>query len=99
MIARRYRAVMLGCGAALFAYLILRIGPATVLASFRDSPGVCFLVIVFPCVALKMFDTLAWRFTFPQGRVPFLPLASAVLAGHAVASATRQHDRRKRYYI
>jgi uncharacterized protein (TIRG00374 family) len=45
-------------------------------------------VIVFPCVALKMFDTLAWRFAFPQGRVPFLPLASAVLAGHAVASAT-----------
>ena len=88
MRAGRHRVALLVCGGALFAYLILSIGPATVLASFRELSWRLLLVIVFPCVALKMFDTLAWRFAFQPGRVPFLPLAGAVLAGHAVASAT-----------
>jgi uncharacterized protein (TIRG00374 family) len=87
-VARRYRAVLLLCGAVLFASLVLTIGPATVLASFRELSWRLLLVIAFPCVVLKTFDTLAWRFALPRGRVPFLPLASAVLAGHAVASAT-----------
>jgi glycosyltransferase 2 family protein len=87
-VARRYRAVLLLCGTVLFASLILTIGPATVLASFRELSWRLLLVIVFPCVVLKTFDTLAWRFAFPHGRVPFLPLASALLAGHAVASTT-----------
>src|SRR5438445_752560 len=34
--ARRYHAAVLVCGASLLAYLILSIGPATVLASFRE---------------------------------------------------------------
>jgi uncharacterized protein (TIRG00374 family) len=87
MTAGRYRLALLVC-VALYAYLILSIGPGTILASFRELSWRLLLVIVFPCVALKMFDTLAWRFAFPPGRVPFLPLASAVLAGHAVASTT-----------
>jgi hypothetical protein len=84
--ARRYRAVTLVCGAALLTSLILTIGPATVVASFRELSWRLLIVIVFPCIALKMFDTLAWRFTFPRERVRFLPLARALLAGQAVAS-------------
>src|ERR1051325_1922306 len=86
--ARRFHAAVLVCGAGLLAYLILSIGPATVLASFRELSWRLLLVIVFPCVVLKAFDTLAWRLTFSQGRVPFLPLARALLVGQAVASAT-----------
>src|SRR5204863_8939754 len=41
-----------------------------------------------PCVVVRTFDPLAWRFAFGRGRVPVLPLARAVLAGQAVASAT-----------
>jgi hypothetical protein len=57
-----------------------------VLASFQELSWRLLIVIVFPCVALKTFDTLAWRFSFPHDRVPFLPLATALLAGQAVAS-------------
>jgi hypothetical protein len=77
---------MLGCGATLIAYLILRIGPGTVLTSFRELSWRLLIVIAFPCVVLKAFDTFAWRFAFPHDRVPFLPLATALLAGQAVAS-------------
>jgi uncharacterized protein (TIRG00374 family) len=89
MRARLYRAAMLVCGAALFAYLIYTMGPATVLAAFQALSWRLLVVIVFPCVALKMFDTLAWRFAFPpHERVPFLSLARSLLAGQAVASTT-----------
>src|SRR2546427_8924025 len=86
--ARRYYAAVLVCGASLLAYLILSIGPATVLVSFRELSWRLLLVILFQCVALKPFDTLAWRLAFPHERVPFLPLARALLMGQAVASAT-----------
>jgi uncharacterized membrane protein YbhN (UPF0104 family) len=88
MKARLYRVALLACGASLFAYLIFSIGVGPVIASFRALSWRLLFVIVFPCVALKMFDTLAWRFAFPQKRVPFLPLASAVIVGHAIASTT-----------
>ncbi len=77
---------MLVCGAALLAYLILSMGPATVLASFQVLSWRLLVVIVFPCLVLKMFDTLAWGYAFPTDRVPFLSLARAVLAGQAIAS-------------
>jgi hypothetical protein len=88
MKARLYRAAMLVCGAALFAYLIYTMGPATVVASFQALSWRLFVVIVFPCVALKTFDTLAWRFSFPHEPVPLLPLARSLIAGQAVASTT-----------
>src|SRR4030095_16210941 len=89
MRARLYRAAMLVCGAALFAYLIYTMGPATVLAAFQALSWRLLVVIVFPCVALKMFDTLAWSFAFPpHERVPFLSLARSLLAGQAFASPT-----------
>jgi uncharacterized membrane protein YbhN (UPF0104 family) len=86
--ARLYRAALIACGAALVVYLVLTIGPETILASFRQLSWRLLVVIVFPCVVLKSLDTLAWRFAFPHERVPFLPLAATLLAGQAVASTT-----------
>jgi uncharacterized protein (TIRG00374 family) len=86
--ARLYRAALLACGAALFAFLIISIGPATVVASFRLLSWRLVLLIVFPCVILKAFDVFAWRFAFPREPAPFGSLLASLLAGQAVASTT-----------
>jgi uncharacterized membrane protein YbhN (UPF0104 family) len=85
---RLYRAALLACGAALFAFLIVSIGPATVVESFRLLSWRLLLVIVFPCIVLKTFDALAWSFAFPGKAAPFRSLLSSLLAGQAVASTT-----------
>jgi uncharacterized protein (TIRG00374 family) len=86
--ARWYRAALLVCGGALCAYLILRIGLTPILESFRTLSWRLLIVIVFPCVVLKTFDTLAWGVAFPHERMSFLRLATALLAGQAVGSTT-----------
>src|SRR5262249_39699903 len=84
--ARFYRAAMLACGAALFAFLVISIGPATVVASFRLLSWRLVLLIVFPCIVLKSFDAHAWGFAFSRKPVPFRSLLASILAGQAVAS-------------
>src|SRR5262249_44497670 len=86
--AQRYRAAVLACGAALFAWLVYRMGPATILESFRVLSWRLVPLIVFPCVALKLFDALAWRYAFARVQVPLMPLFTSILAGQAVASTT-----------
>ena len=86
--ARCYRAAMLVCGAGLFAYLVISMGPGTILGAFRELSWRLIIVIVFPCVVLKLFDTLAWQLAFPHDRVPLLPLFRSLIAGQAVASTT-----------
>src|SRR5262245_9664269 len=53
--ARVYRIAVLSCGGALFAFLVISIGPATVVASFRLLSWRLVLLIVFPTVLLKTF--------------------------------------------
>ena len=79
---------MLACGAALFAWLVYRMGPATILESFRMLSWRIVPLIVFPCVALKLLDALAWRFSFSRAPAPLMPLFTSTLAGQAVASTT-----------
>jgi len=86
--AASYRVAVVLCGVAVVGVLIHTIGPETILASFRQLSWRLVVVIVFPCVLLKTLDTLAWQFSFPHERVPFLPLAATLLAGQAVASTT-----------
>jgi len=86
--ARLYRAALLACGAALLAFLVIRIGPATVVESFRVLSWRLVLLIVFPCIVLKTFDALAWGFAFHERPVPFRSLLASVLAGQAVSSTT-----------
>src|SRR5262245_26190860 len=85
---RWYRTALVACGGLLFAYLVLQIGPAAILTSFRVLSWRLLLVIAFPCIAVKAFDALAWGFAFPRERVPFRSLLTSLLAGQAVASTT-----------
>src|SRR5262245_1276578 len=86
--ARFYRIAVLACGGALFAFLVISIGPATVVASFRLLSWRLAVLIVFPTVLLKTFDTLAWHFAFPGKPAPFWRLLGSLLAGHAISSTT-----------
>ncbi len=84
--SRGFRIVMVGCGAAFVVFLLLQIGPAAVLGSFRQLSWRLLVVIVFPSIVLKTLDTFAWRFAFAHDRVPLRALATALLAGQAVGS-------------
>jgi glycosyltransferase 2 family protein len=88
MSSRWYRAALLVCGVALFSYLIVRVGPGAVLASFEALSWRLVVVAVFPCVVVKAFDTLGWVFAFPTDRVPFMRLATTLLAGQAITMTT-----------
>ena len=83
-----YRAALFMCGAALFSYLIVRIGPGAVVESFRVLSWRLALVAVFPSVLLKACDTIAWRYSFPCAHVPFRQLGRVLLAGQAVTFMT-----------
>jgi uncharacterized membrane protein YbhN (UPF0104 family) len=85
---RWWRLALVACGAALFAYLLAEIGPAAVADSFAVLSWRLLIVLVFPCLLIKLFDTLAWYWTFPTVRVPFWPLARIRLAGQAVNATT-----------
>lgn len=85
---RVYRAVLFACGAALFAFLIVSIGPGTIAESFRVLSWRLLVLIVFPCAVLKMFDALAWRFAFPRDSVPLPRLLASLLGGQAVSATT-----------
>src|SRR5262249_37420771 len=85
--SRWYHAALPVCGAALCCYLIFDIGATPILESFRVLSWRLLIVVVFPCVALKTLDTLAWGVTFPlHERMSFRPLATALLAGQATAN-------------
>ena len=88
MKSRWYRAALLAGGMALLSYLVARIGPASVLASFRVLSWRLVLVAFFPCVVFKLLDVLAWRYAFPTTPPPFSRLTSTLLAGQAVALTT-----------
>jgi uncharacterized protein (TIRG00374 family) len=83
-----YRAAFLAAGAGLFAYLVVSLGPGAILGAFRELSWRLLIVIVFPCVVLKLFDVLAWQLAFPNEQVPLAPLARSLLGGQAVASTT-----------
>src|SRR5689334_11857116 len=87
-LARHYRLVVVACTVTLFAYLLHAVGPGMVLASFRALSWRFLLVVMFPTVLVKVCDTLGWRCTLPRDQVPFWRLATAMLAGQAVASTT-----------
>src|SRR5262245_65928004 len=69
VMAQRYRAVVLACGAALFTWLVYSMGPATILESFRVLSWRLVPLIVFPGIVLKMFDALAWRYALDRKSV------------------------------
>ena len=75
-------------GTALFSYLIIRVGPANILRSFKGLSWRLVVVSLFPCILFKVSDALGWMFAFPADHPPFVRLARALLAGQAIASTT-----------
>lgn len=80
---RVFRFILLGLGAALLGVLVVRMGPATVLASFFRLSWRLLLLVCFPVSLMVLVDTLGWRFAFRRNRVPFFSLLSVRLAGEA----------------
>jgi glycosyltransferase 2 family protein len=85
---RWWRGALLLVGAALFAYLIAEIGLADIASSFRTLSWRLLIVLVFPCLVFKLFDTLGWRFAFPGASVSLLTLMRIRIAGQAVTATT-----------
>jgi hypothetical protein len=76
------------CGAALFAYLLADTGLQALADSFRVLSWRLLVVLVFPCLFIKLFDTLGWYWTFAGSTVPLLALVRIRLAGQAVNTIT-----------
>jgi uncharacterized protein (TIRG00374 family) len=81
-------AALIACGAAIFAWLVARIGLQAILGAFSALSWRFAIILVFPCVLFKTFDTLGWYFAFPVSRAGFLTLAKTRLIGQAVNSTT-----------
>jgi putative membrane protein len=86
--ARLWRVALLACGLGLLTYLVIDIGPASIAESFRILSWRLLVVLVFPCVLFKLFDTLGWLWTFPGVRPSLWMLAKVRLVGQAVNSTT-----------
>src|SRR5262245_16620685 len=83
-----WRLVLVGCGLAILAYLFAETGLAAIAQSFRALSWRLLVVLVFPCVFIKLFDTLGWRSTFVGTPVQLWTLARVRLAGQAINSTT-----------
>ncbi len=88
MTAGRWRLLFVVCGLALLAYLLADTGPKAIADSFAALSWRLLIVLVFPCLLIKLFDTLGWQMTFPGARVPLLTLARVRLAGQAINTTT-----------
>lgn len=86
--ARWWRPALVVCGLALFAYLLADTGLRAIADSFTVLSWRLLVVLVFPCLFIKLFDTLGWQTTFAGARVRFLTLARIRLAGQAVNTTT-----------
>lgn len=80
---KRTRAVLLGCGIALFGVLVVRLGVQPIVDAFARLSWTILLVVWFPFVLINLCDTLGWRFAFPRRPPPFHALFMARLAGEA----------------
>jgi uncharacterized protein (TIRG00374 family) len=85
---RWWQGALLLLGAALFAFLIADIGLAAIESSFRTLSWRLLVVLVFPCLVFKLFDTLGWRWAFPGKPVSLLTLMKIRIAGQAVTATT-----------
>ncbi len=85
---RWWQGALLLLGAALFAYLIADIGLAGIQSSFRTLSWRLLIVLVFPCLVFKLFDTLGWRLAFPGDAPSLLTLMKVRIAGQAVTATT-----------
>ena len=80
---RLVRLGLLLAGAALFVWLLARIGLGAVGQAFADLSWRLLIILVFPFGLTALLDTLGWRYAFRRDLVPFRTLFAARLAGEA----------------
>jgi putative membrane protein len=84
----RTRLILLGVGLAFLGYLVVKVGPATVLGSFQALSWRFLIVVWFPFALITVLDTLGWRYAFRRDLTPFTTLLSVRLAGEAFNLST-----------
>jgi len=84
----RLRPVLFVAGAAVVAWLIVRVGPGEVWQAFRTLSWRLAVIAVFPTGVVVALDTLGWRLAFPTPPRRLGRLLGARLAGDAVNLST-----------
>jgi uncharacterized protein (TIRG00374 family) len=75
-------------GGLLLVWLVRRIGFESIVSAFSQLSWRLAVVMVFPCLLFKVFDTLGWSFAFPVDRVGLLTLVRVRVIGQAIDSTT-----------
>ena len=75
-------------GAALFAGLLVEIGPSQIMAQFRELSWRLGVLLVFPFCLVTAADTLGWRYAFRRDVVPYTALLRVRMAGEAFNATT-----------
>jgi glycosyltransferase 2 family protein len=85
---RWLRALLMLGGLGFVAYLVYRVGPATIWDSVSALGWRLLIVLCLPYSLMVVVDAAAWRVLFRGAHVPFLMLVRARLAGEAINMAT-----------
>jgi uncharacterized membrane protein YbhN (UPF0104 family) len=85
---RWLRALLMLGGLGFVAYLVYRVGPATIWDSVSALGWRLLIVLCLPYSLTVLVDTAAWRLLLRNAHVPFLALVRVRLAGEAVNMAT-----------
>jgi hypothetical protein len=86
--SRWWRPALVVCGLTLFAYLVAETGLPAIADSFATLSWRLLIILVFPCVFIKLLDTFGWYWTFPGARAPLWTLIRIRLVGQAVNTTT-----------
>ena len=82
------RLALLALGVAFLGYLVVQVGPETLLASFQALHWRLLLIVWFPFALTTVLDTLGWRYAFRRDLTSFPTLLAVRLAGEAFNVAT-----------
>ena len=82
------RLILLAVGLAFLGYLVVQVGPETLLGSYQAISWRLLLIVWFPFALIQVLDTLGWRYAFRRDLTPFPTLLAVRLAGEAFNVAT-----------
>ena len=88
MTRRLPQTALVVCGGALAVWLVARLGLDAIGDAFARLSWRLLVLLVFPCVVFKVFDTLGWAFAFPADRASFWTLAKVRVIGQAINATT-----------
>jgi len=82
------RLILLVVGVAFLGYLVVEVGPETLLVSFQAISWRLLLIVWFPFALIVVLDTLGWRYAFRRDLASFSTLFTVRLAGEAFNATT-----------